>query len=105
MPPLGLVDRAQQRESGDLPLEVVEEATTDDVGCEDAEQALGVLPSGPDRATGGETGEPNARESLQGALAPDELLLEYVLDEDSSTGLVTGKNVFRAVPLARGQQR
>ncbi|MCB1021644.1 MAG: CHAT domain-containing protein [Acidobacteria bacterium] len=70
----------------------------------DAEQALGVLPSGPDRATGGTTREPIARESLQEALDPGELLLEYVLDEDSSTCLVIGKNVFRAVPLARGPE-
>ena len=70
----------------------------------DAEQALGVLPSGPDRATGGKTREPIARESLQGVLDPDELLLEYVLDEDASTCLVIGKNVFRTVPLARGPE-
>ena len=70
----------------------------------DAEQALGVLPSGPDRATGGKTREPIAKESLQETLNPDELLLEYVLGEDSSTCLVIGKNVFRTVPLARGPE-
>ena len=63
-----------------------------------------MLPSGPDRATGGERREPIAKESLQETLDPDELLLEYVLDEDSSTCLVIGKNVFRAIPLARGPE-
>ena len=70
----------------------------------DAEQALGPLPAGPDRATGGAIREPIARDALQEALEPDELLLEYVLDENSSTCLVIGKNVFRAVPLARGPE-
>ena len=70
----------------------------------EAEQALGRLPTGPDRATGGATREPIAKKALQEALAPDELLLEYVLDEGSSTCLVIGKDVFRAVPLARGPE-
>lgn len=70
----------------------------------DAEHALGPLPAGPDRATGGAIREPIAREALQEALESDELLLEYVLDDDSSTCLVIGKNIFRAVPLARGPE-
>jgi tetratricopeptide (TPR) repeat protein len=70
----------------------------------DAEQALGPLPAGPDRATGGAIREPIAREALQEALEPDELLLEYVLDRDSSTCLDIGKNIFCTVPLARGPE-
>lgn len=66
----------------------------------DAEQDLGPLATGPDKATGGENRRPVSRQALQQALAADELLLEYVLDDSASTCLVIGDDFLRAVKLA-----
>ncbi len=69
-----------------------------------AEQDLGPLATGPDKATGGENRQPMSRHALQQALAPDELLLEYVLDDSASTCLVIGRDLLQAVNLAPGPE-
>ena len=66
----------------------------------DAEQDLGPLATGPDKATRGENWKPFSRKTLQQALAADELLIEYVLDDSASTCLVIGRDLFQAITLA-----
>lgn len=65
----------------------------------DAEQDLGPLATGPDKATGGENRRPVSRQALQQTLAPDELLLEYVLDDSASTCLVIGRDLLQSIKL------
>lgn len=66
----------------------------------DVEQGLGPLATGPDNASGGKSWEPVPRRELQGALGADEVLLEYVLGDSSSTCLVIGRDTFQAVEIA-----
>jgi len=63
------------------------------------EQKLGPLPAGRDRALA--IGEPVDLKSIQRNLAPDELVLEYVLDDPTSVCLVIGRDEFHAVQLTR----